>query len=117
MYPDESSFGTESWEGAKKKVLVNKYERDKKARTKCVAHYKCKCAVCNLDFSKRYGPHGKDFIHVHHLKPMFTNSKKQKVDPIRDLRPVCPNCHAMIHYRGGLLSIEEVRAILRPAPR
>jgi len=41
------------------------------------------------------------------LTPMFLI-----VDPVKDLRPVCPNCHAVIHLRGGCLSIEEVQELI-----
>jgi 5-methylcytosine-specific restriction protein A len=36
------------------------------------------------------------------------------VHPVKDLRPVCPNCHAMIHRGPGpALSIGELRRQLR----
>ncbi|WP_227439165.1 HNH endonuclease [Methylobacterium sp. W2] len=114
IYPDELDGEAEIHEGAKKKVLVNKYERDKSARLKCIKHYGCKCFACNFEFTNKYGEYGANFIHVHHLRPLHKIAKDYIVDPIADLRPVCPNCHAMIHYRGGLLSIEELRAIIRP---
>lgn len=115
MYPNEVEDTKKIVEGAKIKVLVNKYERDKTARIKCIEHYDCKCMVCELDFTEKYGEHGAGFIHVHHLKPLHTIANKYVVDPIADLRPVCPNCHAMIHYRGGLLSIERLRTMLGSA--
>ncbi|WP_444659086.1 hypothetical protein ACRQV7_00760 [Caproiciproducens sp. R2] len=31
------------------------------------------------------------------------------VDPIEDLEPVCPNCHAMLHRTAPPLSIEELK--------
>jgi 5-methylcytosine-specific restriction protein A len=49
---------------------------------------------------------------VHHLLPLKHIKKAYKVDPITDLRPVCPNCHAMIHRREPMLSLEELRAII-----
>jgi predicted HNH restriction endonuclease len=30
-----------------------------------------------------------------------------------DLRPVCPNCHAVLHHRVPAFSIEEVRTFLQ----
>jgi len=36
---------------------------------------------------------------VHHLVPISKIGKKYRVDPIKDLRPVCPNCHAVIHLK------------------
>ena len=53
-----------------------------------------------MDFETKYGKIGRDFIHVHHID--FISSKggnKHKVDPISDLIPVCPNCHAMLHRK------------------
>lgn len=35
-----------------------------------------------------------------------------QVDPIKDLRPVCPNCHAMIHRQKEPLTIEELKKIM-----
>lgn len=116
--PEEmSSAETEGYpEGAKKRITVNAYERNRKARDQCLAHYGYDCAVCGMNFEKVYGRIGKKFIHVHHLKPVSANKKSYKVDPIRDLRPVCPNCHAMLHTRQSKpYSIEELKAIMKKA--
>lgn len=115
MYPDEAGSGERHLEGGKKKVFVNKYERDEKARKKCIDHYGCKCSVCEMTFESKYGQHGAGFVHVHHLEPLHISAKQHEVDPIKDLRPVCPNCHAMIHYGDELLSIEATRAFMRSA--
>lgn len=113
VYPDESGFDDPLFEGNSKPVLVNKYERSTKARENCIKYYGCDCSVCDMSFEKTYGLHGAGFIHVHHLKPLHHIKKGYVVDPIKDLRPVCPNCHAMIHFRGGLLSIEQARKLLK----
>jgi hypothetical protein len=37
-----------------------------------------------------------------------------KIDPIKDLRPVCPNCHSMLHQRKKpCFTIAELRVILK----
>lgn len=59
-----------------------------------------------------YGPEFAGFIHVHHLRPLSGIGGGYVVDPVEDLRPVCPNCHAVIHHGGRLRSIEEVRHLL-----
>ena len=100
-------------EGSIREINVNAYERNPKARRKCIAHYGSKCVVCQFDFESRYGEIGKGFIHVHHEKPIATIGEEYEIDPIADLKPVCPNCHAIIHKRKPAFSIEEVRAILR----
>jgi 5-methylcytosine-specific restriction protein A len=38
-----------------------------------------------------------------------------EVNPIEDLRPVCPNCHAAIHHGGRLRDIQEVQQLLESA--
>lgn len=102
-------------EGALSRVEVNRYERDPRARKACLHHWGYRCAVCKFSFEDRYGPLGQDFIHVHHLRELSKVSAGYRVDPVNDMRPLCPNCHAMIHRATGpALSIDELRAHLRP---
>jgi len=115
LYPDDLPPGQDYAEGAKKQVRVNAYERNPKARAACLKHYGRVCSVCAFSFEKRYGAIGQDFIHVHHLKPLALTSGEYKVDPIADLRPVCPNCHAMLHTCNPPLEIEKLREQLRPS--
>lgn len=35
-----------------------------------------------------------------------------QIDPISDLRPVCPNCHAMLHKKNPPYTIDELREII-----
>ncbi|WP_075979940.1 HNH endonuclease [Bacillus massilinigeriensis] len=88
-------------EGAKKQVLVNAYERNYKARQQCIDHYGCHCSVCGFDFAKFYGEEFEGKIHVHHLKALSEINGEYEVDPINDLRPVCPNCHLALHSKVG----------------
>jgi HNH endonuclease len=99
-------------EGLLEKVLKNDYERNLQARKKCIEHYGVKCQVCGLDFGERYGEIGKGFIHVHHLKPISEIGHRYQIDPIKDLRPVCPNCHFMLHRKSPPMSIEELKKLL-----
>ena len=57
--------------------------------------------MCDLDFEKRYGAIGHGFIHVHHRTPLsqITDHDDYTINPIEELLPVCPNCHAMLHKR------------------
>lgn len=100
-------------EGAAVRVLVNRYERDRGARDECVAHHGAACAVCGFEFSREYEGVGAGFIHVHHIVPLGTVGQRYRVDPINDLVPVCPNCHAMLHWGASPLSIEELRQRVR----
>ena len=110
LQPDEVAIASGFFEGATRQVLINRYERNPVARAKCIEHHGCRCSVCGFDFEKIYGERGEGFIHVHHLKPLSDIGAEYQIDPIADLRPVCPNCHAMIHHGGDMLSIEELRA-------
>jgi 5-methylcytosine-specific restriction protein A len=110
--PDEIPAGQDVYEGAKRRVYVNRYERSPKARAACIAHYGCKCLVCQLNFGETYGVLGAGYIHVHHIVPLSTIDGSYKVDPINDLRPVCPNCHAMLHRGSETLSIGDLKKLL-----
>lgn len=100
-------------EGAKKQVLVNAFERDPKARNACLAKYGYSCVVCSMNFAARYGEIGKGFIHVHHKKPLAARRQEYKVVPTRDLVPVCPNCHAMLHAQNPPLSVDDLKKRFR----
>jgi len=104
-------------EGAASRILVNAYERNAAAVTACKAHYGTHCQVCGLDFGKRYGDIGKGFIHVHHLKQLAHVGEQYEVDPVADLRPVCPNCHAMLHRTTPPLSIDALRSRINGSDR
>jgi hypothetical protein len=95
-------------EGAAQEVRVNRYERDPRARQACLDHWGTTCSVCSMSFAKLYGPLGEGFIHVHHLLPLSELGEDYEIDPVKDMRPVCPNCHAMLHCRRPPLLIEEL---------
>ena len=114
VFPD--SANTESCnEGGKITVQVNKYERSSVARQKCININGCYCHVCTLNFEKIYGDMGAGFIHVHHIIPLHQIDEQYIVDPINDLIPVCPNCHAMLHRQinGQYLSVEQLKLIIK----
>ncbi len=110
--PEEIDSEKSFYEGAKKQIYVNSYERNKDARDQCIRHYGTQCVICDFDFQKVYGEIGKGVIHVHHLKPLSDIGETYRVDPIEDLRPVCPNCHVIIHKKEPPYSIEEVMTML-----
>lgn len=115
-FPDEVPGGATYSEGAVSLVKANSYERNPHARAACIKHYGYRCSVCDFSFEDAYGSLGENFIHVHHLVELSSIGAEYEVDPIRDLRPVCPNCHAMLHRRSPPLSIEELkRNLTRPS--
>jgi hypothetical protein len=113
LLPEELSNHESYLEGAKHQITINAYERNREARLQCIAHYGAKCAVCGLNLADRYGEAARDLIHVHHLRELAQIGDAYQVDPIQDLCPVCPNCHAVIHRHDPAYTIEEVRGFLR----
>jgi hypothetical protein len=111
--PEEVPDAAELWEGTTRTVSVNIYERNPHGRSACIRHWGSACVVCGFDFGDRYGAAFLGFIHVHHLVPLGQVKKAYQLDPIQDLRPVCANCHAIIHRRSPPYSIEEVKGMLR----
>ncbi|MEG4409005.1 HNH endonuclease [Microcoleus sp. MON2_D5] len=68
--------------------------------------------MCHFNFEKLFGEIGKGFIHVHHIIPLSEINQEYEVNPIQDLRPLCPNCHAMIHRKYPPFTIEEIKDLL-----
>lgn len=111
-YPDEIDEDETFIEGKSKKVSVNVFERNPIGRRKCIEHFGCNCQICGFNFAQVYGNIGKDFIHVHHIVDISTIDSEYKVDPIKDLIPVCPNCHAMLHRKRPAYNISEIKKLL-----
>jgi hypothetical protein len=110
--PEEVGGETRFTEGALRTILVNAYERDPAARRRCIAAHGTSCCVCGFAFGAVYGSVAEGHIHVHHLRPLSEVGEGHRVDPGVDLRPICPNCHAVVHLRKPPFSIEEVRSFL-----
>jgi 5-methylcytosine-specific restriction protein A len=116
IYADEVDPTITYSEGKTKKVSVNSFERNPLARKKCIEHYGLNCQVCNFNFQEKFGELGADFIHVHHKIDIATIGVEYSVNPIDDLIPVCPNCHAMLHKgKPNSFTIEELKTIIMEA--
>lgn len=100
-------------EGAKIRVEVNRYERDKRNRAAALAIHGYLCKACDLDMGERYGPDAAGFIEVHHVTPVSEVGPAYIINPNTDLAPLCPNCHAVAHRRSPPFSIDELRAMQR----
>lgn len=104
-------------EGASVTVQVNRYERSPVNRMRCINHYGATCWVCDLSFEERYGPIGAGFIEVHHRVPLSSMGGEYDIDPIRDLVPLCSNCHSMAHRRTPPYQPSELRQLLTLDPK
>ncbi|MCY4100676.1 MAG: HNH endonuclease [Rhodobacteraceae bacterium] len=110
--PEEVDIPYRYSEGTSIQIYVNSYERNKVARQRCLDHHGYKCKGCEFDFEKTYGSIGEKFIHVHHLKPIHSIKKEYQINPIKDLVPICPNCHAVIHRKNPPLTMDELRNLI-----
>lgn len=117
LIPDEAeSIGLDSEEsgmpeGALTRIVVNKYERSPRNRAACLAHYGNSCQGCGFSFAEKYGDIASGYIHVHHLVPVSKIGPDYLINPIKDLIPLCPNCHAAIHLQSPPFTLEELRAM------
>lgn len=109
--PEEAVEGYR--EGNCTRVLTNKYERNPSNRLLCLEKYGYSCQICGFDFEKRYGDIGHNFIHVHHITPVSQIGSDYIINPLEDLIPVCPNCHAMLHSSNPPISPEELKKRLK----
>lgn len=99
------------YEGKSKEVTQTSYERNPRARKLCLDHYGYSCQICDFNFEEAFGEIGKGFIHVHHITPISEIGQEYEIEPLKDLIPVCPNCHAMIHSKRPAFGINEIKHI------
>lgn len=97
-------------EGAVKKISINAYERSERARRACINHFGPNCLVCGFSFCDTFPGISKveNYIHVHHLRMLSEIDDIYQVDPVKDLIPVCPNCHAALHLKDPPYTPEEL---------
>lgn len=109
----EASCGCE--EGTAFEIRATRYERSAINRRLCIDKLGMKCSVCGFDFAASYGELGRGFIHVHHVVPVSKIGPNYRIDPERDLVPVCPNCHCMLHRSNPPLMPSELKKVLEEA--
>lgn len=109
--PSYSDFESKE-EGSKKVRFSSFYERNPFNRQKAIDIHGLRCEVCSMRFDEVYGELGKDFIHVHHIKPISSYKKSFQPNIETDFAVLCPNCHAMIHRsKNRTLSVNELKKI------
>lgn len=100
-------------EGKKIRIYTTKYERDQANRKEAIRIHGTRCMVCDFDFEEVYGELGKDFIEVHHTKPLSSLEHEVEVNPEEDLVCLCSNCHRMIHRnRNKIMTVEELKKLM-----
>lgn len=111
--PDELSAPESFPEGLRRTIQVNAYERNPRAREACIRHHGVRCKVCGVSLEEEYGEAARGLIHVHHLTPLSDLDERRDVNPIEDLVPVCPNCHAVMHRREPPYTVEDLKGFLQ----
>lgn len=111
--PEEVSVEEILPEGATRQITVNAFERNRRGRQVCLEHWGMACVICDIDFGASFGQEFLGLIHVHHIVPLSSIRKEYALDPVQDLRPVCPNCHAMLHRVSPPLSIEALQEVVK----
>lgn len=114
VYPEDLQVS----EGARRRVTATVFERSRRLREAAIQHYSrdgsITCEACGFDFAEQYGEIGEGFIEMHHRKPLFQYGGQETSDfikeAIKDLAPLCSNCHRMIHRnRASPLTVDELR--------
>lgn len=105
-------------EGTKRNRNVALYERSKKLRDFAIDKYNnkghIKCMACFFDFRNFYGDAGKNYIEIHHVKPVFQYEDEDKskflTRALKNVVPTCSNCHRIIHRnRQNPLSMVQLK--------
>lgn len=100
---------------------VQKRKRSRRLTQLAREHYaqggKLWCAGCNFNFDDFYGETAKNYIEIHHLKPIHTygpeDTGRTLAEALEDVRPLCSNCHRMAHRDGGnLLNVQQLRELV-----
>ena len=99
-------------EGVMKEVMFFRRQRNRAIRNQCAARDNYTCRVCGFNFEKVYGERGKEFIEVHHLKPLASYDDEHDVK-LDELISLCPNCHSIIHLGGDLKTPDDLKNIMK----
>jgi 5-methylcytosine-specific restriction protein A len=94
-------------------IDMNRHERNPDARRVCLAFHGTSCAACGFSFEAFYGDAGSGSIDIHHVVPPEMLGSGYQLDPVADLVPLCPNCHALAHPSAGPpRTVSELRHII-----
>ena len=99
-------------EGAPEEIWISRYERSRLNRALCLAYHGYNCTACGINLREVYGEVARSFIHVHHLNPLAVTGSRVP-DPVKEMCPLCPNCHAIAHRRNPPFTPEEIKNMLK----
>ena len=106
--PDDEESEKQRMEGRLTEAKVLRRQRNRSARQKCLEDSGYTCYVCGFNFEKAYGDIGKNFLEVHHTKPLATYDDEHSI-PQSELCALCSNCHSMVHRKKEVLDVDELK--------
>lgn len=103
-------------EGTARAVTHLRRERDPKLRRAKISAMltsggNIRCEVCTFDFARTYGELGRDYIEVHHVRPLHDSGPV--TTRLEDLALLCSNCHRMVHRARPWITPVELAAHIR----
>ena len=108
--PDDEENEQLRMEGRLTEAKVLRRQRNLLARQKCLEASGYTCYVCGFNFEKAYGAIGKNYIEVHHTKPLSTYDDEHPI-PQSELCALCSNCHSMVHRKREVLDVDELKRV------
>lgn len=118
---DDADYAPDT-EGVEHQYNLTKKERNPELRRKCIEYYKqmwnghIRCLCCGFEFGKAYENVGDGYIEIHHVNPHHTFDGEHTVDPVKELIPLCSNCHSMIHRvkgAGECMTLENLKSLYK----
>lgn len=91
-------------------VVSSDYES---AKEKCIEYYGAICDICGFDYGYTYGEAFENQIEVHNIHSHDLTEVSENTDSIKDLIPVCHNCHGVIHSQNPPISVEKMRQMIK----
>lgn len=84
-------------------------KRSSQAIRACVEHYfkrdgLLRCQHCGWTRPEGYAGR---IIEIHHIVPVAEREGAYSIDPIKDLVPLCPTCHRLVHDSSGHLVLHD----------
>ncbi len=96
-------------EGFKTEIVRETNYRNRELIYKAKLELGTTCFICSFNFEEKYGLHGKGFVEMHHLIPI---SEGKRISKIKDLVPVCSNCHRMLHKGNITFNIDDIKRMI-----
>ncbi|MEG1276469.1 MAG: hypothetical protein RSD26_00585, partial [Cellulosilyticaceae bacterium] len=86
-----------------------------KLKKECLEYYGAICEICGFDYGYTYGEGFESKIDIHHIQATCEEEILLHTDPIKDLIPICHNCHCIVHSKTPPYSVDEMRVMLKNA--